>query len=356
MNLSKKNSIIAICILAVIMSSAMIACKSKDAENQTEVTAQIPDFEPLNDVVEGRPDVYLIVKLLDSDYWKVIINGARDSGNQNGVNVYYSGTSIETDWQGQSRLLDKALEQGADGIILAPNDSVKLSDQLRDIRSKGIPVALVDTVVNDDVFDICYMTDNYIAGQNAAEDMLMQLKSKGHDKNTSLSVGILVGNSNSQTISERLAGFYQYWSENAPRKWIISSDIKNCNGDLEVAATMAQELLSANPNMAGMYGTNNGPTKVLCNTVMGSGRKDVVVVGFDYSDEMKAMIASEEYVASTMLQCQYDMGFDAVASVKSLTEGGVIKNKFEDTGVVTAKYETMQTLDVMSILKTYEVE
>lgn len=356
MKLSKKTSSLIICILAVVMGFAMVACKSEKVDTTQEETAKVPDFMPLNDVVEGRPNVYLIVKLLDSDYWKVIINGAKDSGNQNEVNVYYSGTSNETDWQSQSQLLDKALEQGADGIILAPNDSVKLSDQLRDIRSKGIPVALVDTVVNDDVFDICYMTDNYIAGQNAAEDMLLQLKAIGHNKEQSLTVGILVGNSNSQTISERLAGFRQYWSENAPSKWNISDDIKNCNGDLELAATMAQDLLDNNQDLAGMYGTNNGPTKVLCNAVMGSGRKDVIVVGFDYSDEMKAMIASEDFVASTMLQCQYDMGYNAVVSVKSLTEGGVIKNKFEDTGVVTAKYNTMLTTDVMNILKTYEVE
>lgn len=350
----KVLSIIAVCILVLGMLLSMGACSFPGKEEpEPEVTAKIPNFEPLTEIKEGQPNIYLIVKVLDSSYWQVIVNGVKDAGNDSGCNIYYSGTANETDWQGQKGLIEKAVEQNPDGIIIAPDDSIKLTQDLKNIHDKGIPIALVDTVVNEDVFDVIYMTDNFIAGQNAAEEMLSQLQMMGHEKNDSLSVGILVGSASSQTINERLAGFYQYWAENAPAKWEIINDIKNCNGDVDYARELTTNLINENPQIAGLYGTNNGPTRALCGTVMEMGKMHIVVVGFDYSDEMKAMIDSRDYVASTMLQRQYDMGYRAVTSVKSLIEGVKLEKKFEDTGVISAKYETLTQPEVAKVLETY---
>lgn len=351
----KVFSIIAVCVLVFGIMPIMTACTipfMDKKEPEQEVTAKIPNFEPLTEIKEGQPNIYLIVKVLDSSYWQVIVNGVKDAGNQYNCNIYYSGTANETDWQGQKGLIEKAMEQNPDGIIIAPDDSTKLTQDLKNIHDKGIPIALVDTVVNEDVFDVIYMTDNFIAGQNAAEEMISQLEMMGHAKNDPLTVGILVGSASSQTINERLAGFYQYWSENAPAKWEIINDIKNCNGDVEYACELTKNLIEEYPQIAGLYGTNNGPTRALCSTVMNMGKMHIVVVGFDYSDEMKAMIDSKDYVASTMLQRQYDMGFYAVSSVKSLLDGGTIRKKFEDTGVITAKIETLSDPSVVKVLET----
>ena len=74
--------------------------------------------------------------------------------------VYLGGIDNETDISGQIDLMNQAMEQGADGILLAPADSNSLADSCQKVREKDIPVVLIDSSINSSEFDACYMTDN----------------------------------------------------------------------------------------------------------------------------------------------------------------------------------------------------
>ena len=108
-------------ILICLMLAVLCACAQSDDEKSEEPKKEIPEFTPVTEVVEGRKDIYLITKVLDSNYWDVVVKGAAEAGEEFGCNVYYSGTYNEMDWQNQVMLLDKAVEQGADAVILAQN-------------------------------------------------------------------------------------------------------------------------------------------------------------------------------------------------------------------------------------------
>lgn len=339
-----------IILLSILMFIGITACSSSKNADVTDVPA-LTHFEPITDIAEGRRNIYLIVKIVDSGYWQVIINGARDAGNACGVNVYCGGTSMETDWAGQRILIDEALDAKADAIILSPDDSVELAPDIEKIHDMGIPIVLIDTAANTNSFDICYMTDNLLAGQNAAREMLYQLHNTGHAEDTELNVGIMVGQSTSQTINERLAGFFQYWSNNAPGKWTISTDIMNCNGNIDLGGELTRNFLKKNPATAGLYATNNGPTRAICQTISDSARTDIVVVGFDFSDEMKALIESPDYCASTMLQRQYDMSYRGVMTSLDILNRKKPDIKFVDTGIVTVNSETINDPDVEKVLE-----
>ncbi|MBQ8967456.1 ABC transporter substrate-binding protein [Ruminococcus sp.] len=334
--------------LCALMILGLTSC-----EQQTDEAPQVepaPPFSVLDDVIEGRRDIYVIVKNLESSYWQVIIEGARDSSDKYGCNVYCSGSYSETDWESQSRLLDEAVAAGADAIILAPDDSVKLSDKIDEVYATGTKVVLIDTAANTENYDICFMTDNLMAGQQAAAEMIRQLYAKGHDDSEKLKVGIQVGSPSSQTISERIAGFLQYWKNNAPPNWEVIHDIKCNYGDLDKASECATELLEGYPDICGVFGTNNGSAVGFAKEVRAAGRTDVVVVGFDYSPEMAELISSEKYTASTVLQRQYDMTNRGIGTALELLDGADIENKFIDTGIVVVSRETLDDPDVKEIL------
>ncbi len=342
-------------ILSILICSICIftlaSCSFAGDGSTDDSAPAIYHFEPLTDIKEGRKNLYLIIKVMDSNYWQVITKGAKAAGEDFDCNVYCGSTSIETDWQGQHVLIEEAISQNADAIILAPDDSVELTGDLDKLNDLGIRVALIDTAANTDSFDICYMTDNLLAGQKAAQEMIYQLHEAGFSDYNDVSVGIMVGAATSQTINERLAGFYQYWSGNAPGKWTIISDIMNYNGNLDQAGELVTAFLQNNPNVCGLYGTNNGPTRTLCQKIKEGNRTDITVVGFDFSDEMKDLIESSEYRASTILQRQYDMGYRAVESMVQLLNGKTLKTKFVDTGVVTVNNSTINSNDVIDVLK-----
>ena len=130
----------------------MTSCSA--VQSAPVVTAKIPNFEPATEIRKGQPNVYLIVKVMDSNYWQVIVNGARTAANEAGINLYLSGTDNETDWQSQMQIISKAIDAKADGLILSPDDSIKLTGVIGQLHDKQVPIALIDTVVNYDVFDI----------------------------------------------------------------------------------------------------------------------------------------------------------------------------------------------------------
>ena len=338
-------------VLLIFLLLMTCSCSKKEEPKSEEQSQAIPEFTPLTEVVEGQKNIYLITKVLDSNYWEVVVKGAKEAGEEFGCNVYFSGTYNEMDWQNQEILLDKCVSLGADAIILAPDDSIELAPKIEEIHSLNIPIILVDTAANTDGYDICYMTDNLLAGNKAAEEMLNRFRSLGISESEEITVGILVGSSTSQTINERLAGFYQYWTQNAPESWSIISDIQNCNGDIQLGGELITSLLDDYPNLKGLFATNNGPTKAIAQIVNDHERKDIVLVGFDYSDEIKNLIESPDYHASTILQRQYFMSYKGVQSALELIKGSVMDVKFEDTGVVTVNHKNLSDPDVQSVIE-----
>ncbi len=336
--------------LITILSVIFSGCSATSGGALESAASPVSGFEPLVDVSENNKNIYVILKVMDSSYWKVIRDGCKAAGADMGCNVYCGGTNNETDWPGQRVLINDALAMKADAIILSPDDSVELSSDIDRIHEAGIPVALIDTAANTESFDICYMTDNLYAGQNAAKEMIDRLRLSGYSDDDEVSVGIMVGTAKSQTINERLAGFYQYWSNNAPGKWNIISDIMNCNGNIDDGDILANDFLAAHPRVAGFYATNNGPTRVLAQVVKDNDRKDIVVVGFDFSDEIRELIEDPGFRASTILQRQYDMGYMAVGSVIDILAGNIPPVRFIDTGVVTVNEESMSQPEVRKVI------
>ncbi|MCH5194306.1 MAG: substrate-binding domain-containing protein [Oscillospiraceae bacterium] len=335
-------------LISVILCLSLSGCAESTAGEQE--TKSVPDFAPLTGIVEGRKNIYLIVKIVEgSSYWQIIMDGAKDGGIDFDCNVYYSGTYLETDWESHEKLLDAAAAAGADAILLAPNDSVNLSGKIDEIHKKGIPVVLIDTIANTDSYDICYMTDNLMAGQKAAEEMISQLTKNGIAESESIQIGIQVGATSSQTIIERLSGFFQYWSKYAPDSWEVIPDIKCNEGSIDKAVECAEELL-AYPDIKGVFGTNNGSTVGFARAVRDRELKDIAVVGFDYSEEIAGLIDDGGYIASTILQNQYYMGYTGVESALALTEGQKMPVKFADTGVVVVNKDNIDQSEVQEAL------
>lgn len=197
------------------------------------------------------------------------------------------------------------------------------------------------------------MTENFIAGYEAGEEMINLLRQKGYLDTDSVTIGIMVGSAYSQTITERLAGFFQYWSENAPDSWVTHSDVMNSNGDIELAGELIEEYMNAHPEVVGLFGTNNGPTQAMASYIIDNERTDLTIMGFDYSDEMRTLVESETYSAATILQRQYQMGYSGVTSALDLINGHTMNVKYVDTGVVVVSHDTLLDEEVAEAIAQY---
>ena len=337
-----------VAVMLLMMLFVLTSCKKTPYKNEIKITK---DFIPITEIKEGRPDIYIIVKSMESSYWEVVLRGANQAGVDLDCNVYAAGSNLETEWELQEAYMDLAIDNGADAIILGPDNSVLLSPAVERVHEKGIPIIIVDTIVNSESYDVCYMTDNLLAGENAAKELLRMLKEQGHSEDEEVDVAIQLGARASQTINERLAGFCQYWAKYAPKTWTILDEIKCNDGDEELAVEMSEDFFNQYPHVNGVFGTDNASSMGFSSAIMKLDRQDVAMVGFDYSPEVARIVNDGKYNVSIMLQRQYDMGYRGVESAISLINGESIQLKFIDTGVAVLNKETMNTEEILEIIK-----
>jgi ribose transport system substrate-binding protein len=322
-----------ICVLlSLLLILTLFGCgKAEDSTSSDE--ADYFDFEPITEIKDGRKNIYVVLKVMTGQYWESLAQGIADSGNENNCNVYLGGPIGEGDWETQDKMLRTAVDSGADAIMLSPANSTALSSVISEIHNKGIPVILVDTILNDtSIFDTCYMTDNLQAGGIAASEMLRQLKQGGASEKDKLQVAIQITSVSSQTVIDRLAGFNQYWSANAPANWTVLDEVKLNNGAKDKAKQNCIDFLNEYPDIKGVFGCNNSSTIGFVNGLTEENRDDVALVGFDYADETAAFISSHN--AATIVQNQYNMGYDGLKQALDMLNGEAADYKFIDTGTL----------------------
>ena len=69
-NMIKKRLSILLMLLIVLCT---VGCNKPNTADNSDAVPAYADFEPLTEIKEGRTDIYLIVKLIDSGYWQVIL-------------------------------------------------------------------------------------------------------------------------------------------------------------------------------------------------------------------------------------------------------------------------------------------
>lgn len=309
-------------------------CKSqKQVTTDTQQESAIVDYTCIANP-DSESKIYVILKNYHGAYWESVIDGVTEAAEKIDAAVYLGGIDNETAISEQISLVDQAIEEGADGILLAPASSDELVPSCKKAREHELSVVLIDSSINSGDFDACFMTDNMGAGETAAKEMLQMLKEAGNPVSEPLEVGIVLSSDTSQAMVNRVSGFLDYWANYAPVQWEIAQDIYVNGGNVKKAQSNVSTLLSDHENLKGIFGCNNTSTIGIANTLTKEKRSDVVMVGFDMAEETRQIIEDSNYRAVTLLQKQDEMGYRGILSLDSLIKGEASEQKYFDTGIV----------------------
>lgn len=300
---------------------------------------------------EAPKTIYVIVKVLGNQYWSVVEAGANKAAADFGCEVVVVGTSAESDIEGQITLLQNAVGADADGIVIAPLDRLAMQGPIADEYATGIPMVLIDSKVDGEDYDCALLTDNIEAGRMSARELMAKLRARGIDEETEYSIAIQAGSTGSQAINDRLVGFREVWDAEGPAAWtVLWDDIKINDGDISRAVGFCQDFLTTYPDLIAVFGPNNGSTVGFVTGLTEADRTDITMVGFDFSQDMEGMIRSGKFDVSTILQRQYNMGYDGVRIALELANGGAVEVKEIDTGVLIVTPENVDSELVQSIV------
>ena len=138
-----------------------------------------------------------------SSYWQAAALGIQEAAADLNVDVNCTGPNTESDIADQVNMINSAINSSPDGIGIAACDQNSVLDSLQKAYNKKIPVVCFDSGVPDAPEGSVYSTiasDNYKAGELAAENLYDALK----DTLAAASSPVRIGEINQEATSESI--------------------------------------------------------------------------------------------------------------------------------------------------------
>ncbi len=242
-----------------------------------------------------------------------------------GVEITYFSCKSPADTACQIAQIEDAVAKGFKAIVITPM-GVEVVPALEAAAAKGVKVVLADNAL--DAFKnktAVAATDNVKGGQAAGAYLKSVLKSGD-------SIGLMEGVRGVPALDARIQGV---------RDALAGTGVKIVMGGAETkcdsaqGATVAEDLLTREPNLTAIYSACDDPAIAAARVAKDKGKK-VLVVGYDgLPDAAKAIEAGE--MNATIAQFPGRMASLAVDAAVKAIQGEQV-NPFIDTGteLVTA--------------------
>ena len=258
------------------------------------------------------------------EHWLSVKKGAETKAKELGdVNIIFRAPAGKVDPNEQTRMVEDAINQKVDAILLAPSDKSALGPVVERAIDEKIPVVIIDSPVDAEGYVTFLSTDNYAAGALAADTLAKLVNEKGK-------VGIINAQPGAGTAIARSSGFEDRLKEKYPNMKVAG--IQYSNGDKAVALNQATDMMTANPDLVAFYGSNEGSTVGISRALEESGNiGKIKLVGFDFSKDTITGLKNGSIQAS-MVQNPEKMGYDGVAAAYDNINGKEVP-KHVDTGV-----------------------
>jgi len=290
----------------------------------------IGDDAELNHIVNENYKIYLITMDKRDQFWSLMDNGAREMASMLGV-TYEWDAPLTRDVNKQIEIFNNAVAAGADAIMLAASDPLKISSSVEEAKSKGVTIIYVDAPAFEEA-TVTLATDNYVAGKIAGENMFYELDETGF---TNGSIGIIGVTPENRTTVNRDLGFRDYFK--LFNKYQILDTIYT-NGDPELAKQATKKYIRDNPNLVGILSTNEGSTLGMGNALK-ENNTNIIGIGFDITEAIQDMIRNN-IIKAVLVQSPFTMGYlgmaEAIAALRGLDTG----SQFINTGVTVVNRYT----------------
>jgi ribose transport system substrate-binding protein len=229
-----------------------------------------------------------------------------------------------------------------DGIVFAATDAKALGEVTKSAQQKNIPVANIDSGTDPQPPDVpLYATDNIAGAEKVADLMAEELGEEGGK------VALVSFNPGSQTNNERTEGFKNGLKKHTNLELVAE---QNSESDFNKALRITEDILSANPDLKAVFGSNESGALGAAAAVRRAGKAgDVKIFGWDAApDEVKAI--REGTITAVIVQNPFNMGFKGVNAVVDEIRKGT-KPKSEDTGSTVVTKDNLNSPEVQAVLK-----
>jgi ribose transport system substrate-binding protein len=248
-----------------------------------------------------KTTIAVIPKASADLFWQSVHAGAVKGARDDQVAMVWDGPPNETDIAGEMQIMETMVNRQVDAIAVAPSDSSAFRIVVNRAAAAHIPVVIYDSGLDGGNYATFVATDNYAGGQLGADRMGKILHGKGN-------IVVIKTTPGSASTTAREDGFRHELQTKFPGIQIL--DERFGMASIAISLGVAENMLTAHPNLDGIFCSNESGTTGAAQAVKGRGSK-VKIVGFDSSpilvEQLKAGI-----IDSLVIQDPFKMGETAV--------------------------------------------
>jgi ribose transport system substrate-binding protein len=292
--------------------------------------------------------IAVIPKGTTHEFWKSVHHGADRAAKELGVEIVWKGAVNESDRQAQKNVVQDFINQGVDGICLAPNSDEALVDDVALAKGRGIPTVIFDSGLKSPENYVSYVaTDNEHGGVLAAQTLAKAMGDEGD-------VVMLRYAQGSESTHLREEGFLKEMAKHPKIKIISSNQYSNTTRDSSFV--VCQNLLTDfGETVDGVYTVAEPNNVGMLNALIDKGLvKKVKFVGFDPGPQLiTAMKAGQ--IQGLVLQDPDRIGYLAVKTVVEHIRGRTVPKRIA-TGEFVATPENMDSPEMQRLLHPPQFE
>ncbi len=281
----------------------------------------------------------LISKGFQHQFWQAVKAGADKAGAEFGVDVTFEGPDTEAQVDKQMDMLAAALAKKPAAIGFAALDSQAAIPLLKQAQEAGIPVIAFDSGVDSDIPVATAATDNVAAAALAADKMAELIGGAGK-------VALVVHDQTSRTGIDRRDGFVNEVAAKYPNIEIV--DIQYGAGDQLQSTEITKAILTAHPDIKGIFGANEGSAIGVLNAIKETGTKGVIVIGYDSGAVQKAAIMDGS-MAGAITQNPVGIGYETVKAAVAAAKGEAVEKNI-DTGFYWYDKTNIDSPEIAAVL------
>jgi len=244
------------------------------------------------------------------------------------VEIEWLGPAAETDFARPIEIVDSAITSRADGIVLAPTEATSLIGVVERAAREGVPLVVFDSGIDSEKYVSFVATNNYEAGAMAARSLGALLNGQG-------TVAIVKNVAGSSSTVQREKGFEDTLAAEFPGIQKVAEQY--CNSDVAKALAAAENMLTAHPDLSGIFASAEPATVGAGRAVKGrelTGK--VKLVGFDFSDPIEDDLRAG-VVDALIVQDPFNIGYQAVKAVLAKIAGETPEKRIDTPATVVTK-------------------
>ncbi|SDB58190.1 D-ribose ABC transporter substrate-binding protein [Bauldia litoralis] len=264
----------------------------------------------MGSIAQAADLIAIITPSHDNPFFKAEADGAEAKAKELGYEALV--LVHDDDANKQSELIDSVIARGAKAIILDNAGADATVAAVQKAKDAGIPSFLIDREINATGVAVAQIvSNNYQGAQLGAEEFVKLMGEEGNYVE-------LVGKESDTNAGIRSKGYHDVIDEYPDLNMVAR---QSANWSQTEAFEKMESILQANPDIKGVISGNDTMAMGAWAALEAAGRDDVIVVGFDGSNDVRDSIIAGG-VKATVLQPAYGIAQIAVEQADAYIKNG----------------------------------